>query len=383
MGFALPSGVVNTNSAYFVADNTDLPLGPLVKQPTDQTLVVIDYSIAIPITSYEFTVDVSSNPQLVMSYVQTDPTGAMLWFLLSGGIAGQQYTISIHLGYGHVAYSRIDTLVVSIPSSGDCGCDIINPVPTIYSQLPLGTQAYVNAGVRYFWGDVPPSNPNVLDQWYNPLTQLLSEWATDGTNYSWQPLQGLAGPPGPPGPDGSQGPPGQTGPQGLQGIPGQQGSQGPTGAQGIPGQSAIIVGQFGASQVPSALPPNGIIPQDWDATGVPPSQLTMQPGQGLFYTTDDHIWAYVGTNMTPAGWVDLGASQGPQGPTGPAGAQGPAGTNGVQGPQGNPGATGATGPRGPAGPAGPTVVSLDAGNEATLGSDGFVYVLINLDMGTF
>ena len=383
MGFALPSGVVNTNSAYFIADNTLLPFGPLVKQPSDQTLVVIDYSIAIPITSYKFTVDVSSNPQLVISYVQTDPTGAMLWFLLSGGIPGQQYNISIHIAYGYVAYSRVDTLIVNMPSSGDCSCDIINPVPTIYSQLPLGTQAYVNAGIRYFWGDIPPSNPNVMDQWYNPRTQLLSEWATDGTNYSWAPLQGLQGDAGPQGPIGPIGPPGQTGPQGLQGIPGQQGIQGPIGPQGIPGQSAIIVGQFGASQIPPSLPPNGIIPPNWDAAGVPPSQLTMQPGQALFYTVNSHIWTYVGTNMTAAGWVDLGVNQGPQGPAGAQGIQGPQGPQGPQGSAGAAGTPGANGSPGPVGPAGPTAVSLDAGNQATLGSDGFIYVLINLDMGTF
>lgn len=379
MGFALPSGVVNTNSAYFIADNTTLPFGPLIKQPTDQTLVVIDYSIAIPITSYKFTVDVSSNPQLVISYVQTDPTGAMLWFLLSGGIPGQQYNISIHIAYGYVAYSRVDTLIVNIPSSGDCNCDTINPVPTIYSQLPLlGTQAYVNTGIRYFWGSTPPSNPNVLDQWWNPSTQTLLEWATDGTNYSWQPLQGLPGPQGPPGVSNVPGPPGQTGPQGAQGI---QGIQGNTGPQGIPGQSAIIVGQFGASQTPSSLPPNGVIPQDWDAVGSPPSQLTMQPGQALFYTVDSHIWVYVGTGMTAAGWTDLGANQGPQGPIGATGAQGPQGIQGIQGVTGATGANGAdsTVP----GPPGPTVVSTDAGNEAALGSDGFIFVLVNMDMGTF
>ena len=44
MGFVLPSGVVNTDSVFFYIATTPAPLGPHVKQPSDQTLVVLDYS---------------------------------------------------------------------------------------------------------------------------------------------------------------------------------------------------------------------------------------------------------------------------------------------------------------------------------------------------
>ena len=182
MGYALPSGVVNTDSVYFYAD-TSFKFGPYVKEPTDQTLVVIDYSqITPPLTlvGYQFSVDVSTNPQLIVSYPQVDPTGTALTFLLSGGISGQQYNISIRLT------TRTDVLTISIPSSGDCACDTINPVPSIYNQLPLNGQGYVNTGVRYFYGVAPPANPNVLDQWFTPTTSTLSEWATDGTKFFWQ-----------------------------------------------------------------------------------------------------------------------------------------------------------------------------------------------------
>ena len=77
-------------------------------------------------------------------------------------------------------------LTINIPSSsGDCVQ--INPVPQIYTQIPLGdpTQGYVNTGVRYFWGSAPPANPNVMDQWYTPDTHTLSEWVTDGVDYFW------------------------------------------------------------------------------------------------------------------------------------------------------------------------------------------------------
>ena len=55
---------------------------------------------------------------------------------------------------------------------------------------------------------------------------------------------------------------------------------------------------------------------------------------------------------------------GPTGATGDPGATGPIGSTG---PQGN------TGPTGSTGPAGPTVLSTDAGNLATLGSDSLLY----------
>ena len=179
MKYALPSGVVNTDSAYFYADTT-LALGPLVKNLQDQTLVIIDYSqlTSFVVDGYDFLVDVTSNPALVISYPELNPQGDLLTFLLSGGIVGQQYNLSVNT----VAdiNSRTDVLTINIPSSsGDCS--FINPVPQIYSQLPVGdpTQGYVNTGVRYFWGAAPPNAPNVMDQWYDPT------WVDNYT--AWKP----------------------------------------------------------------------------------------------------------------------------------------------------------------------------------------------------
>jgi hypothetical protein len=167
---------------------------------------------------------------------------------------------------------------------------------------------------------------------------------------------GGTGPSGPTGPTGSVGPAGPAGSQGSTGNTGLTGPQGPQGPAGTSGQSAIIVGEFGASQTPANLPPDGVIPINWDAPGVPPSQLTMGIGQALFYSVNEHVWCYVGLSMASSGWVDLGAAQGPAGP---------------QGPPGNDGAPGAAGA---AGPAGPTAISTDAGNLAKLGSDQLLFV---------
>jgi len=185
MGFHLPSGVVNTDSVMFVADTT-LKFA-LVKELSDQTLVMINYGQLTPpltLTGYSFTVDVTSNPQLVVSYPQIDPVGDTLSFLLSGGIAGQQYNISITVNPG--ASAQTDVLTVSIPSFADCECASINPVPQLYTQVPFASNTYVNTGARYFWGTQPPPNPNVMDQWYSADTSTLYEYATDGVTFFWQ-----------------------------------------------------------------------------------------------------------------------------------------------------------------------------------------------------
>ena len=187
MGYALPSGVVNTDSAYFYA-GASLTFGPLVKQPSDQTLVILDYSKLTPpveVADFDFVVDVSSNPALIVSYAHAAAAGAEMEFLLSGGIVGQQYNISVTINSSGIA--RTDVLTVNIPSSsGDC--EQINPVPRIYTQLPLGLYGYVNTGVRYFWGTQPPSSANVMDQWFNSDTDTLYQWATDGVNFFWETL---------------------------------------------------------------------------------------------------------------------------------------------------------------------------------------------------
>ena len=95
----------------------------------------------------------------------------------------------------------------------------------------------------------------------------------------------------------------------------------------------------------------------------------------------------------PTGPQGPAGADGAQGATGADGAQGPAGADGLsayevavangfvgtelewlaslEGPQGPQGPIGATGPQGPAGP---TAVSANAGNQATLGTDGLIFV---------
>ena len=183
---------------------------------------------------------------------------------------------------------------------------------------------------------------------------------TSTTASGWINLGATEGPPGPQGPQGVAGGQGPQGIQGIQGIQGGQGVQGPTGPQGTqgltgpqgpPGQSgatAIVVGSF-ATQSPSALPPNGYIPANWDNVGNPPAAFQMQPGQALVNSNNKDIWIWVGTTSSASGWIDVGSSQGPQGIQGPPGDTGAQGPQGPQGIQGLPGATGQTGAQGPQG----------------------------------
>ena len=193
MAYILPVGVMETDAAWFYATPTETTW-PIVKQPYDQTLVRIDYSGAssAALTAVAFVVDVSTNPQLVVSFPVLN--NHELAFLLSGGIPGQAYYVTITVHFGGT--TRVDTLFVRMPSSGDCACETFNPVPPIYTQLPLGGSGYVNTAVRMFWGTIPPANPNTLDQWYDTDNQLLSEWITDGTEYFWSTIASPLPPPG-------------------------------------------------------------------------------------------------------------------------------------------------------------------------------------------
>jgi Chaperone of endosialidase/Collagen triple helix repeat (20 copies) len=109
----------------------------------------------------------------------------------------------------------------------------------------------------------------------------------------------------------------------------------------------------------------------------------------VWYDTATGVLQEYVTNGSSSYWQNAVGPMGPAGPPGQVGPQGlqgvpgpsgPAGTMGSQGPPGTPGTPGAPGPQGPTGligapgPAGPTVISVDAGNAARLGSDNYIYV---------
>ena len=186
MSFFLPSGVINDKSAYFYAASAAGTLGTLMKQPSEQVLMLVDYSHIVPVgtvTSYAFSIDVSSNPALIVSFPVLSTAG-VLSFLLSGGIPGQQYSLIITATLtGGV--TRQDGIFIDMPSYAGACEPPFNDVPDIYTSLPSGTNSYVNTGIRFFWGEAPPANPNVGDQWYRPSDKQFFEWITDGVTLFW------------------------------------------------------------------------------------------------------------------------------------------------------------------------------------------------------
>lgn len=155
--------------------------------------------------------------------------------------------------------------------------------------------------------------------------KIIPEAPIDGTLYgrqdaAWEPVIGMQGPEGPEGPGGIEG---------------------PEGAPGAPGTSTILIGQFGASKTPADLPPDGMIPVDWDSPGQPQIAHQMLVGESLIYqpinTVDllyGHLFSYTSVAILPSGWLDVGAVAGPPGPAGAQGPVGPQGPAGAQGPAG-------------------------------------------------
>lgn len=157
------------------------------------------------------------------------------------------------------------------------------------------------------------------------------------------------------------------------------------------GAVTIIVGSFDRNT--ADLPPDGFIPEDWDAPGNPQHDIQMVVGQSLIHNPTGHLWTFVGDERAE-GWIDAGhivGAEGPPGPPGPAGPQGipgdtgmvgPAGPQGPQGdegpegpegptgPQGPQGVQGVQGPAGPTGPTGPTGPQGDEGAQGPMGPAG-------------
>ena len=180
--YLLPAGTINNRTAYFYADDTK-QFGPIIKKITDQILVIIDFVAVLAggtIHTFNFDADVESNPALYLTDPILNATGTVLSFLISGGIDGQQYNITIASEVVGSEEPRYDTLTINMPSKSACDTSI----PPVVSLL--GGSTLVATNIRYFWGPNPPTGQHVLDQWFDTNNNILYEWATDGINYFWE-----------------------------------------------------------------------------------------------------------------------------------------------------------------------------------------------------
>lgn len=200
MNAPLPAGLF-TNNSYFYANNT-FTLGSISKPVNARTLITVDYSsLATPpiaITAYWFEIDIGSNPPLTVS--NPNATGSVLTFLLSNGVPGVAYQLSINVNYGD--QTRTDILSVEVPDdNGCCGGGVAFPLPgTPLAIPPLNNIAgfltgegtvFINTGVRFFVSAVAPQSANILDQWYNSTTKVISEFVTDGGTTFWMPFNNV------------------------------------------------------------------------------------------------------------------------------------------------------------------------------------------------
>ena len=252
--------------------------------------------------------------------------------------------------------------VIQVNATGD------GLIASDYEIDELAKQSRPTGSLKMPAGSNLQRDPSPQEGWTRFNLETLSlEIFVSGV---WGAIAGAQGPQGPTGAAGPTGPTGQTGPQGPQGI---------TGSQGQAGTSTIIRGSFGASRVPADLPINGFIPANWDAPGVPASDIQYIVGEsmhftgpsGAGYSTGD-LYVFLGAAL-PEAWENVGNVRGPQGAQGvqgTQGVQGPAGTNGSNGAAGPIGVQGPIGPAGPAGTTGATGLQGDAGSTGPQGPQG-------------
>lgn len=166
--------------AYFYADAT-FNLGDISKQPNDAILVHINYQQITPsiiIDDFSFQIDVGSNPPLMVASAVL--VNNVLTFIISEGLPGTTYNLSVITDHG------TDILTIDVPLEEQCAV-----VGTVINQVPvwgIDNIIFVNASPKYNIGPITPSGASVMDQWYNTVTKILSEFVTDGTNTWWQPL---------------------------------------------------------------------------------------------------------------------------------------------------------------------------------------------------
>lgn len=184
-------GATNTNPNAFVADNTGF-LGDVDQSPDAKTLVSVDYSQltqGVTLTGYSFRVSPGGSPQLWLS--GSAITGASLSFYVSGGIGGVQYTVEVIATLGDTEL-RTDTLNVNIQGDG-CSCVALAPVPVTSGVVSSDGLIIVNTSPRFFVSATPPVGPNVLDRWYDVVTDQIFDYVSNGPITYWTPAGGSGG----------------------------------------------------------------------------------------------------------------------------------------------------------------------------------------------
>jgi hypothetical protein len=190
------------NLAAFTANNT-YDLGSYDKPIDGKALISVDYSKLIPaaaIAGYSFKVSPGGMPGLSITASKLASPATSLTFMISGGIANTQYTVTIvaKLVDGE---TRSDALDVNVfDPDGDDAC--YAPPTTLPAASP-GTSkdgyTFTNSDPRFFLSSTPPAGANLMDQWFDPSTNTLYSYVTNGVTSYWRILVPPAPAPVPPG----------------------------------------------------------------------------------------------------------------------------------------------------------------------------------------
>jgi hypothetical protein len=189
MNYQYPIPGMQGKQNYFVADTTH-KLGTVNKYISESPILTVDYSQLVPTvtlgSNYFFRISPGGMPGLGINNLGV--LGSILTFQLGPGIGGNQYTVSVIMGLSTGEY-RTDVLYVNVidPNEDAVCC----PPAQGTGQLPTSLQTtgggltYVNTAPRWFVSSVEPTNPNIMDQWYNPANGYVYEYETNGLVSDW------------------------------------------------------------------------------------------------------------------------------------------------------------------------------------------------------
>jgi len=179
-----PAGQFN-RVAYFYPLAGSTHIGTFSKDAGAAIKCRIDYSALVPPPGTEtesYSVDVGSNPPLAVSSSAYNQAGMYLDFIVSGGVEGQIYNLTVTLT-GTIG--RSDVITFDIPLA-TCDCGGVSSSSNVASY-PAGTSTtFINSAIRYSVNTAQPQGANIKDQWYNPDTGVLYEYITDGVSSWWQ-----------------------------------------------------------------------------------------------------------------------------------------------------------------------------------------------------
>jgi hypothetical protein len=205
MNFPAALPVNYSNTAYFYPDETGI-LGSFTKAPDAKTLVALDYTsllsaLNLNLQNMSYVLDYGTAPQLVISGTTIQADNNIVSFIVSGGLNGVRYvlTISAAMSDGETVNIQYLEVVVSAPGSVAVGCGDPAlagrvgvsggpPISNVYQQASLlnGDGTTFGSTFVVFWvSSIAPTTANILDRWYNTQDGLVYERVTDGQSVFW------------------------------------------------------------------------------------------------------------------------------------------------------------------------------------------------------